>query len=61
MTSSTHSVLTQVLVARRLELALVALAATLAFVLDGPGAVAIAAVVGFFVAKSVDSLRRTLA
>jgi len=49
--------LARVLAARRLELLAVALASAGAFVAEGAGAVPVAAVVGFFAAKSVESLR----
>jgi len=47
--------------ARALEAATVAVAATVGLVADGVGAVPVAAVVGFFAAKSVESLRLALA
>ncbi|MFC3476741.1 hypothetical protein [Halobacterium litoreum] len=53
--------LARVLAARRLELFAVALASAGAFVAEGPSAVPVAAVVGFFAAKSAESLRRAAA
>ncbi|MFB6073197.1 MAG: hypothetical protein ABEJ88_09540 [Halobacterium sp.] len=49
---------TELLAARRLELAAVAVAGVAALAAGSPGAAPIAMVVGFFAAKSVESLRR---
>ncbi|MCD2199735.1 hypothetical protein LPA44_07475 [Halobacterium sp. KA-4] len=49
------------LAGRGLEAVAVAVAAVAGFVADGTGAVPIAAIVGFFAAKSVESLRLALA
>ncbi|CQH58180.1 uncharacterized protein HHUB_2691 [Halobacterium hubeiense] len=46
---------------RGLEAAAIAVAGTAGFLADGAGAVPVAAVVGFFAAKSVESLRLALA
>ncbi|MCD2205160.1 hypothetical protein [Halobacterium sp. KA-6] len=49
------------LAGRGLEAVAVAVAAVAGFVADGTGAVPIAAIIGFFAAKSVESLRLALA